>query len=168
MFGSLIKRAQITIDSAIGQLVSRAIVTVPFVVALGFLTAALSIRLTREYGAETANIILGTAYALVGLVAFVMTRPQLAPASIGNESDESQADMPNEAQAAIEPDLSQADRELLVAALTSAAPIALPSVIRAILRNFPLILAILAAVFVLTQSPDAETDATGGIGEPAR
>ena len=57
--------------------------------------------------------------------------------------------------------LDAPDRELLMAAFTSAAPIAVPALLRTIIRNLPLVLAILSALFVLTRPSEqsAEADA---------
>jgi hypothetical protein len=65
-----------------------------------------------------------------------------------------------EAEAAADaPDLAKADRELLLAALTSAAPIAVPALVRTVGRNLPLIAALAATAFII-----ARGDSHGGGG----
>ena len=56
--------------------------------------------------------------------------------------------------------LSQTDKDLLVAALTSAAPIALPGLLRILLKNLPLLAVILTAIFVMTRQIDDGTAGT--------
>ena len=67
MFGMLFRRAQATVDRAIDGLVTRAIVAIPFLVAGGFGTAALALRLNREFGAETASLIMAGGFVGLGL-----------------------------------------------------------------------------------------------------
>jgi hypothetical protein len=66
-----------------------------------------------------------------------------------------------EASAATAPlGLAEADRELLMTALTTAAPFALPLAIRGLLRNLPLVLVFAVAVFIALRYADGEpTDA---------
>src|SRR5689334_7137966 len=68
MFRLLFRRAQATVDHAIEGLVIRVLVAVPFLVALGFGTAAMAIRINREFAHETSSLILAGAFAALGLV----------------------------------------------------------------------------------------------------
>lgn len=156
--GALVRRAQHSIDSAIGNAVTRALVAIPFLVAVGFLTVAARIRLSDMYGAEIAYIILAGAYAFIGLIGLAITNARSAevseqPAAVDAVESEpiadASSDNPQDA-------FSGADRELLVAALTSAAPVALPSVVRLLYRNLPVVLALLAAVLVFLSSDSSE------------
>ena len=58
MFGSLFRKAQATVDNAIGQLVRTVLIALPFVVAMGFATAAATSWLVREYGLENGLLTL--------------------------------------------------------------------------------------------------------------
>ncbi|MEQ1653656.1 MAG: hypothetical protein ABL897_14300, partial [Hyphomicrobium sp.] len=90
MFSALIRRAQVSVDHAIVGVVNRAIIAIPFVVAGGFATAALALRLTREYGPEMANVILAGVFAVIGLVALlVVNRRQ--PAAAVDDADAPQS-----------------------------------------------------------------------------
>jgi hypothetical protein len=154
MFGSLFRRAQATVDNAIEHLVSRALVAIPFFVAAGFGTAALSIRLDREFGPETSSLILAGGFVVIGLiVAMVVHSRATKPAEAVNEA----ADTVERAQdEAADPALANVDRELLMAALTTAAPVAIPGLLRAVMRNLPIVAAVAAAAFIMTRSTDTD------------
>ncbi|MBR2536709.1 MAG: hypothetical protein IKE66_11620 [Hyphomicrobium sp.] len=159
MFAALINRAQATVDNAIGQVFNRALIAIPFILAGAFATAALAFRLVREFGPETANLMLAGLFLVVGLLSAAVFRARPAAATAGEEplpealagSEDATASKP----------LDAPDRELLMAAFTSAAPIAVPALLRTIIRNLPLVLAILSALFVLTRPSEqsAEADA---------
>jgi hypothetical protein len=150
MFGSLFRRAQATVDNAIGQIVNRAIVAIPFLVAAGFGTAAVAMRLNRELGPETGSLVLAAVFAVVGLLTALIVHSRAEkPAALGDEPGEAAA--PESAAAVEEPGASDIDRELVMAALTSAAPIALPGLLRTIGRNLPLVAALAAAAFVIAR-----------------
>lgn len=155
MFGSLFRRVQATFDRAVDSLVSRAIVAIPFIIAGGFGTAALAIRLNREFGSEMGFLILAAGFAALGLVTALVFRVRSeAPA----EADSAAEDPSTESVAATDaPDFAGADRELMMAALTSAAPIALPAIVRTIGRNLPLVAAVAAAAFIISRDNQSGT-----------
>lgn len=161
MFGMLFRRAQATLDRTIEGMVNRAIIAVPFLIAGGFGTAALAIRLNREYGPETGSLILGGTFAALGLVTALAVRARSeslvegeGPLDAASAAPEPDAD----AAAADTSDFAKADRELLLAALTSAAPFAVPTLVRTVGRNLPLLAALAAAAFIITR--DNGSDAT--------
>lgn len=162
MFGFIFRKAQATVDNAIGQLMYGALIAVPLVVALGFGTAALSIRLERSYDAETSNLILAGAYlalAFLGWIAFATRSGNGQTPEIEGAAAEAEA-AEEESPVAAFANISPADRELLVTALTTAGPVALPLLLRTIFRNLPIILFILAAAFVLTRDSAGEASET--------
>ena len=55
MFQSLFRRAEVAIEHTVGHIATRALIAVPFLIAAGFGTAALSLRLNREFGPETVR-----------------------------------------------------------------------------------------------------------------
>ena len=163
MFGFIVRRAQATVDNALGQLAYGLLVAVPLLVALGFATAALSLRLERMYGAEASHLIVAglfAAAALVGWLVFTLRTTAPAPGidapSVDSETSAAAADTKDAPFAGFTP----ADRELLM----TAAPVALPSLLRAVLRNLPLLLFVLAAAFVLTR-PGASREAETAAGD---
>lgn len=159
MFAALMNRAQATVDNAIGQVFNRALIAIPFILAGAFATAALAFRLVREFGPETANLMLAGLFLVLGLVGAVVFRTRPAVATAADEPLP-EALAGSEDASSTKP-LDAPDRELLMAAFTSAAPIAVPALLRTIIRNLPLVLAILSALFVLTRpaEPSAEADA---------
>jgi hypothetical protein len=156
MFQSLFRRAEVAIEHTVGNVVTRVLIAVPFLIAMGFGTAALSLRLNREFDAETANLILAGLFALAGLVAAMIFAARSSTSKRESASSAAEA-VPEQPDPAGGPKLSDTDRELVLAALTTAAPIALPQVTRLVMRNLPLLAAIGAAFFVMTRSaPEAQ------------
>jgi len=157
MFGFLFRRAQATVDRAVDSIVHRIIIAIPFLIAGGFGTAALALRLDREYGSETASLIMAGGFAVLGLiVALVLRSRSQTPAEADAVTDEAPAQASATASAE-GPDLSSTDRDLIMAALTSAAPIAIPAVVRTIGRNLPLVAAVAAAAFIISRDGQSST-----------
>lgn len=163
MFGSLFRRAQATVDNAIGQIVNRAIVAIPFLVAAGFGTAAIAMRLNRELGPETASLVLAGAFAVLGILTAIVVfsrqeRPTVASGEPGGEATNS------ETMAGADATMADVDRELLMAALTTAAPVAIPGLLRTLGRNLPLVAAVAAAAFLIARD---KSDNRVEVGEGA-
>lgn len=157
MFGFIVKRAQATVDNAIGQVVNGVMVAVPLLVAGGFGTAALLRYLDRTYGTDAAYLILACGFGVLSLVALLVmnARTRGKAEDAPSETAEVQSEEPGVAEQL--GSLSKTDRELLMSALTTAGPYALPGLLRVVVRNLPLILAILAAIFVMTRADASET-----------
>ena len=168
MFRMLFRRAQATLDRTIEGMVNRAIVVVPFLIAGGFGTAALAIRLNRDYGPETGSLILGGAFAALGLVAALAVRARSESLVEGEGPLDTAAapELEADAAAADTTDFAKADRELLVAALTSAAPFAVPALVRTVGRNLPLLAALAAAAFVIARGGPHEVEGSEAALEP--
>ena len=163
MFSALFRRAQVTVDNAIDGAVNRIIIAVPFLVAGAFATAALSVWLHSEYDPIIANLIMATIFAILGLLAVAVFGGSSKSADTSVEASETAASTDEASQETTpngDRDLSGADREFVMAALSSAAPLALPALLRLLMKNLPLIAVILAAVFVMTRSPDGSQQAT--------
>lgn len=160
MFAALMNRAQATVDHAIGQAINRAIIAIPFLLAAAFATAALAFRLVREYGPETANLMLAGLFLVLGLFGAVIFRKRPAAVSATDDPIPEALAGSEDAKSSNSP-LDAPDRELLLAAFTSAAPIAVPALLRTVIRNLPLVLAILSALFVLTRP--GEKNAEGDV-----
>ena len=158
MLNALFHRAQATVDNAIGQAVNKAVVALPFVVALGFATAALTERMTREFGTEQGYLAVAGVFALLGLImSLAALRPRKAtPQSVAGDAPDPATAAPDAGEPRTP--MSPADRELITAALTTTAPIALPALFSALVRNLPLVAAIAAVLYVLTR-PASSTNA---------
>lgn len=154
MLGSLFRRAQATVDNAIDHIVSRAIVAIPFLIAAGFGTAALSMRLNREFGPETGSLILAAGFVVVGLfVALIVHSRSSKPTETVAEAAESTERVAEDTADAA---MANVDRELLMAALTTAAPVALPGLLRALMRNLPIVATVAAAAFIMSRNTQSD------------
>ena len=69
MFQGLINDAKSAAGSLIAKYLARASVAVPFVIALGFATAAITFMLVERFGAITASWMVAGGFTLIGLVA---------------------------------------------------------------------------------------------------
>lgn len=155
MFGFIFRRAQATVDNAINQVVYGSVVIVPLLVAAGFGTAALAVRLNRDYPPEITCLIIAGIYAAIAVLAAGVNALRTMRESPAADSPAAEA--ASAQQAEDDGLLSGGDREMLLAALSSAAPLALPAVIRTALRNLPIILAVLITAFVLSR-PDSAAE----------
>lgn len=162
IFGSIIKRAENAFENILDQALARLFIALPFLVALGFATASASVFLNEKYGSQWGNLILAGAFATLGFIAAIIvsarsdTGPRGTPAE-GKEEAVAQA-APSTAEDQAQP-LTGSERELMNSLLASAAPIAIPGLVRLLLRNIPLLIALVAAIFVLTRPDLAEAPA---------
>lgn len=153
MFDALFRHAQATVEQTVGQVIARVVTAIPFVVAAAFGVAALSLRLTRVYGAETAMTMMAAGFAILGLLMalyLTLTRRSAVPTADAAQS----AAQPREDSAATpagEKRISEAEWELTLAALTVALPAALPALIRLAMRNVPLLAVVAGIIYVFTR-----------------
>ncbi len=158
MFRELIDHAKAAAGSLVARYFARISVAVPFVVALGFAVAALTIMLVERYGQITAYWIVAAAFTLVGVLAglFVSVREQ--------EEDRAEQDATAETGANV---AAQAATELPVAALGAllSSPGGLAAALgsaRMLGRNLPLVmLMVLIGVLLLPgeAAPDTQSAA---------
>ena len=149
MFASLFKRAEQTVDSAIGDLGNRIIITLPFLVALGFGAASLTLYLNRLYGSELGTLLVAIAFCVLGLIIAIVVRVRRNnSASSSNAKDDVP---PTEENAAARPQ-SMFDDETIMSVMSSAAPIVIPAMIRTGLKNWPVILAAAAGLYVVSRT----------------
>jgi hypothetical protein len=147
MFEGLVTRAQQSVDALVSKYVTRLVVTVPFLVALGFGTAAASVKMTEMYGSTTAHAIMAASFAGLGLVAAIaigLSGPRAVPAS-AEQADGTQ----QEAAAGAQSKESALTPELLLTVLGAAGPAAISPLIRLVVRNLPVVLLALILGYVL-------------------
>ena len=72
MFRGLISDAKAAVGAVIVKYVARASVAIPFVIAAGFATAALTLLLTERYGAQTAYWLVAGGFTLIGALAMLV------------------------------------------------------------------------------------------------
>ncbi|WP_144083501.1 hypothetical protein [Hyphomicrobium nitrativorans] len=129
---------------------------VPLLVAGGFATAALSIKLVELYGHVSAYAIMAVLFSVIALITMAVnnkeSEPVGEPAAAADATDASQ-------EADEESDAPQLPPEVM-ALLTSVAPAAAPGIARGVARNLPLIFLLAIAAFVISRFAEAS-------GEPS-
>lgn len=148
MFQGLFKRAETTINSVVAKYVGRAMVAIPLLIAGGFATAAATVKLVELYGPVTSYAMMAALFAVIGLVTMAVVAVETRPAEepVAEQAAEPSADS---AETALDPaDLLTPE---VRAFLSSAAPMALPSVARGIGRNLPLIFILALIGFVISR-----------------
>lgn len=156
MFGSLFRQAQETVDSAIYGLVNRLMIALPLLVALGFTTAAIAVWLYREFDGITANLILAAGFAAIGLIAAMVLNSNQQQSATSDDSSTASNDTTTAGDQASTAG-AKVDSELLMSTLRSAAPIAVPPMLRGAARNWQLILALAIGAVVVAQTAIAAT-----------
>lgn len=157
MFQGLFKSAERSINSVVARFVGRATVAIPLLVAGGFATAALALKLMEMYGAVSAYTLMAVLFSVIGLIAMAINaKPHEAGAEASQAADTAGAsDAEGEdSGAGIPPEL--------MSVLTSVAPAAAPGIARSVGRNLPLIFILALVAFVVSRFAETsltETDA---------
>ena len=169
MFRGLINDAKAAAGSLVGKYLVRASVAVPFIAAIGFAVAAITLMLVDRFGAIEAYLMVAGGFTLVGLVAaFVVSvkeQEEEVAESQAEASDTSGVATDAAAQAAV-----QAPLALLGTLLaTPAGPSLLAGGAKMLARNLPLVvlLALIGLLFwpsePTAEMPDSEgADLRGG------
>lgn len=163
MFRALVNDAKSAAGSAVGKFIVRYLirgtVALPFVVAAGFVTAAITLMLIDRYGAIEACWMVAGAFALIGLIATltVVLRERR------QEIAERHATELDAARAASAKAAAQAPMMLLGALLsTSVGPGVVAGGAKALVRNLPLVALVgLITLLMKSTTPSAETDSGG-------
>jgi hypothetical protein len=157
LFQSVLLRAEAMIGNVLEQALARALVALPLLVAAGFGTAALSTYVNAKYGLQTGQLIMAGGFAILGLLAMLYVSV-VAPATIESGEATTASDDVGTAEggqsdgsAAVRA-FGDAERELVTTMLASAAPVAVPGILRTLIRNLPLVLLILIVAFILSRS----------------
>ncbi len=164
MFAGLINQAKSAASDLVLKYVARASVAVPFVIALGFALAAVTVMLVERFGHVTAYWLLAGGLAAIGIIAAmavsVKEQEEEVAEQLADEADTQEVASDAAAQAIVQTPVA-----LLGALLTTpgGATSAL-SVARLLGRNFPLVLLLvmIGALFWPTDEatpPDDEVDA---------
>lgn len=166
MFRTLINDAKSAAGAVIAKYAVRASVAVPFVVAVGFGTAALTLVLVESFGSITAYGIMAAGFAAIGLIAAVAVtvkeQEEVVADAAAEENDTAGMATDAAAQAAVQLPLA-----LLGTLLTTPlGPGAALGGVKMLGRNLPLVLllALLGFLFWPTKpgtetSGDAQADA---------
>ena len=160
MFRGLINDAKAAAGSLIGKYVARASVAVPFIVAVGFGIAALTVFLVERFGHLKAYLMLAAGFAFVGLIAMLAVNAkeqhEEAVEARAEEMDTKEVASDAAAQAA-----AQAPLAILGALLASpAGPTTLAGGAKFVTRNLPLVtlLVLIGMLFWPTVPTDEGTE----------
>lgn len=161
MFEGLLHRVQRAVNATLTKILGRAAVAVPLVVGVGFGVAAATVKLTEMYGPATSYLLMAVACAVVaGLIAMVVSISTDTESSPPDQSQQESPPLTAQASSLVD---SVMDKDLLLAALSTAGPLAAPRLLRMAARNLPMvIMALLIGIFVLSR-PEQET---GGSVKP--
>jgi len=140
MFRGLINDAKSAVGSLIAKYLARASVAVPFVVALGFATGAITFMLVDRVGAITAYWVLAGGFTLIGLIATLVITVKEQEEEVAEKQAE-QTDTAGVAVDAAAQAAAQAPLALLGALLaTPLGPSTLAGGAKMVVRNIPLVL----------------------------
>jgi hypothetical protein len=157
MFRGLINDAKSAAGSVIGKYLARASVAVPFLVAFGFATAAVSLMLVERFGAITGYWMVAGGFTAIGLIATLLVTVKEQEEEMAEKKAE-QADTAGVAGEAAVQAAAQAPLALLGALFASPmGPSTLASGAKLVARNIPLI--VLAALIAMLFWPQGEDDA---------
>jgi len=156
MLQSLFRRAEASVDHAIASVLARALVAIPFLVGAGFGTAALAIYVYEAFGKVVGNLLLAGVFCLAGLVTAAIVATRSNSSSRGGPETAPEASSATDGAEASRPLFDPMDRDVMAAMATTVGPVALPFVLRSVMRNLPLIAAVAAAGFVLTRNSNGE------------
>jgi hypothetical protein len=166
MFQSSINDAKSAAGSVIAKYFARATVALPFLVALGFATAAITHILVERFGEVNAYWIMAAGFAVSGVVAM------LAVSTKEHEKEVAEEQVEQKDTARVAPDATaQATLEAALALLAAglATPLGLDTVAagaKMAARNMPLVilLALIALLFwptaPISETPDLDDEAT--------
>ena len=167
MFRGFINDAKSAAGSVVAKQAARASVVVPFMIALGFATAGVTLTLVERFGHRDAYLMLGAGFSVIGLLAALIVRNKEHEVVVAEEkaakADTAIAHVANDTVAAV------AAAELpmaLIGALMSSTggPVSALTAARLVGRNLPLVL-FLAGLGFLLWPHSGEVGAVGADGE---
>jgi Na+-transporting methylmalonyl-CoA/oxaloacetate decarboxylase gamma subunit len=166
MFQGLFQRAETTIDGIVAKYMARALAAVPLLVACGFATAAATVKLVELYGAAIGCAIMAAVFAVLTLLTMAVVSggqtAESASAASADASAEEPAQIGSEFEGLFTPELR--------AVLGATAPMALPVVTRAVMRNLPVLIMLALIIYVFSRfaksSDETDSDAAQAMAAP--
>jgi hypothetical protein len=160
MFRGLINDAKVAAGSLIGKYLARASVAVPFLVALGFGVAAITVLLIDKFGHLSAYLMLAGGFAAIGLVATLIVSVKEQQEEIADTQAEA-ADTEEVATDAAVQAAIQAPLALVGTLLaTPAGPSTLAAGAKLVARNLPLaVLLVLIGMLLWPAGPTPQAEA---------
>lgn len=165
MFRALVNDVKSAAGSLVARYVVRASVAVPFLAALGFATAAITLMLVDRYGAVAAYWMVAGGFTAIGLIATLVVTVKEQEEQVADAKAE-KTDTSDVKNAAVAQVAAQAPLALLGALLsTPFGPGTLAGGAKMIARNIPLVVLLAAIAFLFwpttaEQPAAAEADAT--------
>jgi len=158
LFEGLINQAKGAVSHLVLRYVARASVAIPFIIALGFALAAISVMLVQRFGHVTAYWIMAIGLVVIGVIAAIAVSVREHEEKVAEQRAQ-QSDTRRVVGAATSQAMLQAPLALLGALFTT--PGGTASALKAaqvLGRNFPLVLLLvmIGALFWPNSQPDAE------------
>ncbi|MBY0559756.1 hypothetical protein [Hyphomicrobium sp.] len=150
MFESLFEKAEASVENRLGELGNRVLIGIPFIAALGFAAASFSSYANRNYGPEIGNLIVAGGFVLLGFVVALVVKLRKRPIGASFEAKE---EPKTEEPSKTGPSFLEDDKVMSI--VSAAAPIVLPAMLRTASKNWPLILAAAAGLYVVSRSESA-------------
>ena len=167
MFAGLINQAKAAVSGLVLRYVARASVAIPFVIALGFALAALTVMLVQSFGQITAYWLMAGGLAAIGAIAAIGVSVKEQEEEVAEQKAE-QADTQSALGDATAQALTQAPLALLGGLFAAPGGATTAFKVASMLgRNFPLVLllVLIGALFWPTEGNEAaqeEADLPGG------
>jgi len=138
MFQGLINSAKSAVSGLVLKYVARASVAMPFVIALGFALAAITVMLVDRFGQITAYWTVAGGLALIGVIAAIVVsvkeHEEEVAEQIAEKTDTEEVVSDATAQAMVQTPIA------LLGALFTSSPATALSGVGLLARNFPLVL----------------------------
>ena len=155
MFQGLINNAKSAVSGLVLKYVARASVAVPFIIALGFALAAITVMLVNRFGQITAYWTIAAGLALVGVLAAIIVsvkeHEEEVAEQVSKNTDTEEVVSDATAQAMMQTPIA------LLGALFTSSPATALGGIRLLARNFPLVLLlVMIGALVWPTQPAAE------------
>ena len=155
MFQGLINNAKSAVSGLVLKYVARASVAVPFIIALGFALAAITVMLVDRFGHVIAYWAVAGGLALIGVIAAIVVSVKEHEEEVAEQVAET-TDTEEVVSDATAQAIAQTPIALLGALFTSSPTTALGG-IRLLARNFPLVLLlVMIGALVWPTQPAAE------------
>jgi len=166
MFAGLINQAKSAVSRLVLQYVARASVAVPFIVAVGFALAAITVLLVNRFGHAAAYAMMAGGLAAIGIVAAIVVGVKEHEEEVAEQQAE-QADTQDVVSEATAQAMVQAPLALLGTLLTVPGGATSALKVASILgRNFPLVLLLVMIGALFWPTPIDETASEQREGEP--
>lgn len=164
MFAGLMNQAKDAASGLVLKYVARASVAIPFLIALGFALAALTVMLVQQFGQVTAYWLMAGGLAVIGVVAAIGLAAKEQEEEVAQQEAE-QTDTAEVVSEAAAQAVMQAPLALMGSLLTAPGGAATAFKVAGVLgRNFPLVL-LLLLIGVLLWPTENEQEASETAGE---